>query len=133
VHREEGGAVALAQPLGIAHQQLPQPGEPGDIAGLAAAVPVVHLRQQPQRLVALDQPHTAAIFPWCVEGGPPRVRLVLHVLAGGAVAKAAVDARLGGIQQAGQLAAGRCVVQVPLHERAEDATAAVDRQHRDKP
>jgi hypothetical protein len=108
-------------------------GNLGDVAGLAAAVPVVHLGQQPQRLGALDQPHTAAALAWRVEGSPPRVQLVLDVVAGGAVAEAAVDARLGGIQQADRLAAGLGVLEVPPHERAEDAAAAVGRQHRDEP
>jgi hypothetical protein len=124
VHGEERGAVGLAQPLGSRTISSYSRGEPGDVAGLAA-VPVVHRGWQPQRLIALPSRTRPLSCPGAWKAAPPGIQLVLDVMAGGAVAEAAVDARLGGVPQADRLAAGLGIVEVRLHERAEYAAAAV--------
>ena len=131
VDRDEHRTGAVPPALAVAQAQLPV------LGGLRVIAPARSRRHRsyaawsgPDGLAAREQPGPARCrrLGSRPEGGPGGVDLEHHVADREPVAEAAVDAALGRGEDGERLTAVDDVVELALHELAEDAAPAVGRR-----
>src|SRR6266508_2019546 len=125
-------AEPVPGPFGVTDVPLPPVRLAADLPRLAVVVALVEGGQDLGRLLRLE--HAQAAGAGC-DAGQERavagVDLVVGEQGGHAVAEAAVDDRLGGAERRHRLAARLDVLEMAQDHRAQDAPAAMGRQHRD--
>src|SRR6266540_1434370 len=125
-------AVALVPPLGVAAEHLPPPVDPGELARLGAADPVVERTHDRGALIDVQQPQPAGGASWAQDRGSVGLDLHLGSHGGHAVAETAIDGRFGRHQHRDDLAPLLDVLEVPGHDRPQDAPSPIGRQHGDR-